>query len=593
MQCALSSEEEFPALSGQSPRMHIESQIVQLFLNTTRKVSSLERQDADDSLTAVLQQIKSALHTHSDDADTYIDYLNTLYRMVGHTRDIHVGKGERMASYAMLMAFHKVYPVLAEYALYSFVFPSTEGDRQYGSWRDIGPLCEYLKTHSKKREDHSLITLFIEFINRQLSCDTNIWKYAEISRKAKATQISNVAKWIPRENKKYAWIFDRLYMDWAERQYPYILASVGSDDSRRNAHTKCKQLYRKTLAKLNRCLDTPEIKMCAQQWHNIEPQTVQMNTYLKHSSLFTETDSNPISIDSPDTQSKKQICALNYKLFVPGIAGNPTSAVFLPIGYMVRRITTLIEAGSILDDRHHYLPEITYLNEQWHKMSHHIGSWNGPCILPIVDVSLTMWENEENCIYSAIGLAILIAMRSGLQNRFVAMDKYPKWIAWDETADFATIVSSVMVDIRTMQKTLANIQNTFEWIADAITGSNSSARFMENTTIIMFSDCRKDILKENIREKYIRSPIVYWNMGSYVNGDMINSLDPTNRYVSGQTISVLKQVLSMITNNRTESQYECVRTQLGASRYNRLSDYLAKMQALYAFAPAHAQLKFT
>jgi hypothetical protein len=554
--------------------MHIESQIAQLFVNTTRNVNSVERKDAEDCLTQVLRQIKTAIQNNPAEKEKCQEYLDTLYRMIGHTRDIHEGKGERMASYAMLMAFHSVYPVLAQYALYSFVFPSAEEEPPYGSWRDIGPLCEYVKTHSENREDHSLIAVFLEFANCQLGRDTNIWKYAEVSRKAKATQISNVAKWIPRENKKYAWIFDRLYMDWAEEHYPYIMASVISEDSRQKARTKCKQLYRKTLTKLNRCLDTPEIKMCAQQWHNIEPQTVHMNTYIKHSALFTETDSNPNRLDH---RAKKQICALNYQLFAPGIAGNPTSATFLPIGYMVRRITTLIEAGSILDDRNQYLPEVKYLNEQWTKMSHHIGSWNRPYILPIVDVSITMWENEETQVYSAIGLAVLIAMRSGLQNRFVAMDKYPKWIAWDETADFATIVSSVMVDIRTMQKTSANIQNTFEWIASALTNANSTARFRENTTIILLSDCRKDILKENRREKYVPLPIVYWNTGSYVNSDMINSLDPTNRYVSGQTTAVLKRVLSVITNNRTESQYECVRTQLGASRYDRLSRYLAAL----------------
>lgn len=577
MQELSSQTDDFPVLSRQSPHTQIESQIVQLFLNTTRKVNSVERKDAEDCLTRVLRQIKTAIQNDPAEKEKYYEYLDTLYRMVGHTRDIHAGKGERMASYAMLMAFHKVYPVLAQYALYSCVFPSAEEEPPYGSWRDIGPFCEYVKTHSESRDDHSLIALFIKLINQQLSWDTNIWKYAEISRKAKATRISNVAKWIPRENKQYAWVFDRLYMDWAEQHYPYIMASVRSDDSRRNAHTKCKRLYRKTLTKLNRGLDTPEIKMCAQQWHNIEPQTVHMNMYIKHSALFTETDSNPNSLDPPDRQSKKQICALNYKLFVPGIAGNPTSAAFLPIGYMVRRITTLIEAGSILDDRNQYLPEVKYLNEQWTKMSHHIGGWNRPYILPIVDVSLTMWENEESSIYSAIGLAVLIAMRSGLQNRFVAMDKYPKWIAWDETADFAAIVRSVMVDIRTMQNTSANIQNTFEWIASALTNANSTARFRENTTIILLSDCRKDILKENIREKYVPLPIVYWNTGSYVNSDMINPADTQVRYVSGQTTSVLKQVFSMITNNRTESQYECVRTQLGASRYDRLSQYLTAL----------------
>ncbi len=573
---------EFPVLTASSLTSKVESQITQIFFNLNCPEDSIEIRRNYMQIVDVLKQIKQGMN--GNQKETYNEYLNTLYRMVGYTRDVREGKGDRAGSYVMLMAFHVVYPVLAQYALYAFVYGDANEEWQYGSWRDIGPMCDMLRIYSNTRDNHSLIDQMIEYANKQLSRDIEIWKYAYIRRDHKSLLLSNVSKWIPREGKKYDWVFDRLYCHWAEQHYPYILKSSRSnDDSYIRARLKCKQLYRKAVAKLNRAIDTPEIKMCATQWHNIEPQTVGMYTYIKHIRALTGGGVSKEDGLCGDNHIKKQICALKYKLFSTSIQGVNTgrrcpvntghpiqlndpmgesvavrklpprneirtnenadknvSSAFLPIGYMVKRMVEIMNREQNKQAGDGDECEETYLNEQWKKMSDNIGCSDKLFILPIVDVSLTMWEKEEQTVYSAIGLAMLTAMRSGLQNRIIAMDRCATWISWETNACFSSAIRTVMSEIQTMQKTRINLPLTLELIAETMVQSGSTARFIENTTIILFSDYRNNILEENIQEKCLDVSVVYWNLGHSEND--ISTLEPNrkNKYISGNTLSVLK-----------------------------------------------------
>jgi hypothetical protein len=171
----------------------------------------------------------------------------------------------------------------------------------------------------------------------------------------------------------------------------------------------------------------------------------------------------------------------------------------------------------------------------------------------------------------------MIAMRSGLQNRIIAMDRCATWIAWDESANFVKIVETVMLEIKTMQKTSVNLKNTFDLITDVISSSGSSPRFIDEITLIILSDYQNGMLNETIQEKYIDAAIIYWNMGSTYKDHIINPLDWKNKYVSGNSTVTLKTVLSV---DRTDSPYDCVRKQLESTRYDRLSRYLTTVSSM-------------
>lgn len=563
---------EFPKLMATPTLPQIESQITRVFFHLNCPENANEIQTIYLQIVNLLKQIKQGMQ--GENKELYQEYLDTLYRMVGYTRDIREGKGDRTGSYIMLMAFHEVYPVLSQYALYAFVYGGPGEEWQYGSWRDIGPLCDLLRTYSTKRENHSLIDQMIEYTNHQLMLDNNIWKYANIRRDQKPLLLSNVSKWIPREGKKYEWVFDRLYTHWARQHYSYIMKTCESNDSYIRAQLKCKQLYRKTVATLNRAIDTPEIKMCAKQWHNIEPMTVSMHAYIKHFRALTEP--NP-SADRQDDVVKKQIGALKYRLFSSSanrsLSQDTISSAFLPIGYMVRRMIE-INKKDVIDKQS--VDEQTYLNEQWQKMSDNIGRTAKLLfMLPIVDVSITMWEKEESMVYSAVGMAILIAMRSGIQHRILATDRCATWISWDANADFSTIVKTVMSDIETMQKTRSDIQGTVEFITEMMVQSRSTKRFMENTTIIIFSDYRNNMLEQLVQGKYANISMVYWNMGHSITEPAATDI---NTYVSGNTVAVLKHMLRGMKPGSTNSPYQRIRSMVIHPRYDRLSNYLCGLQ---------------
>ena len=63
-------------------------------------------------------------------------YLELLYRMIGSTRDIVMGKGERTLSYMMIDTWYDYYPIFATHALDTFV-KSFNNQVPYGSWKDI------------------------------------------------------------------------------------------------------------------------------------------------------------------------------------------------------------------------------------------------------------------------------------------------------------------------------------------------------------------------------------------------------------------------------------------------------------------------
>ena len=154
------------------------------------------------------------MHENENKQD-YIQILDAYYRLIFYTRDMHEGKGERTLSYLLIMAFYDVYPVLAIYAVHEFVRNSHKSldmehhesvcSHSIGSWKDMIAICDFLREHSNHEDEHPLIDTCIEMVVLQLIKDNKTWKFS--IRAMIPHYISNVAKWIPREHKKYDWMF--------------------------------------------------------------------------------------------------------------------------------------------------------------------------------------------------------------------------------------------------------------------------------------------------------------------------------------------------------------------------------------------------
>jgi len=133
--------------------------------------------------------------------------LRTLYKMIGHCRDIYKGKGERDLSYRMILTWFSTYPDLALRALRHLIL-------DYGGWNDVKYFCLFVEKFC--RESHKcphgsydidfyepLILSAISLANDELRFNLG----------------SNVAKWIPRERSMTLELYDLFVSNWFDRKY--------------------------------------------------------------------------------------------------------------------------------------------------------------------------------------------------------------------------------------------------------------------------------------------------------------------------------------------------------------------------------------
>lgn len=194
--------------------------------------------------------------------------LIRLYKLIGQTRDIHGGRGEYNLAYMMIWEWYQVFPQMAMLAFYYFVTDLPNGDKPYGSWKDVKYLCRYVllqcDNNIEKALNNQLVKYCIDLMNCQLKCDEDSYMNTE-------NPISLVSKWIPREarNKprKFNWLYEALATDYYFDKYLYSIKDV---EGRERAFNKCKANYRILCSKLNRYLDTIQIKQCSGKWSEID-----------------------------------------------------------------------------------------------------------------------------------------------------------------------------------------------------------------------------------------------------------------------------------------------------------------------------------
>ena len=214
-------------------------------------------------------------------------YLKLMIKLINCMRD-HYGLDKRLLSYCLLDILSEYQPELANELFLTFTC--------IGCWKDLKYFyafaCEIDKEYTS-----SVVEYSIQLANNQLKQDL-----------LKKINIYNVAKWIPREKKKYKKLYDRLVLNYFD-DHDYF-KYVKTLEQKKKAMNKAKMEYRKNLSKLNKQLDTVQIKQCSKQWQKINPtkQTprtleLQMNAFLNLSK-----NSNKIRYESAD----RIICAQNF-----------------------------------------------------------------------------------------------------------------------------------------------------------------------------------------------------------------------------------------------------------------------------------------
>ena len=205
------------------------------------------------------------------------EYLTLMIGLIKCMR-YQEGFDKRLLSYCLLDILSEYYPNIANELFLIFV-------KNIGSWKDLKYFysfaCEIGKEYTS-----SVIEYSIQLANEELKNNCK----------------SNVAKWIPREKTKYKKLYERLVINYFKDDGSFRI------EQQKKAMNKEKMEYRKILSKLNKQLDTVQIKQCSKQWQKIDPNKQTCRTLELQINAFLNLSNNKIRYELGD----RIICAQNF-----------------------------------------------------------------------------------------------------------------------------------------------------------------------------------------------------------------------------------------------------------------------------------------
>ena len=467
----------YPPLQTQS----ISSLFAELEFDASRKSTREELEKVGDRFSVLLHEIKKS--------GDLLCHLTKCKKLIIDIRD---NKGERYITYMLLYVFYEYFQEEAVSLLYEIV-------PKRGSWRDIPGLCDIIRHFSGP--DHPLIEKSIEYMNSALHYDYILSK--------KNGKISNIAKWIPRETSKHAWLFERLAHHWTKTYTPYLFSSLRDCDP--NAHVraanKSRQLYRKVFVGLSKRLELIETKMCSGEWTKIDPAKINRGTFAKRMDALLGTY-YPEKLD-------RMICKEKI------ISHGPSISLELSMGEFV------IQALKRQSNNDTFRNKL--INDSWDKFSFTMDK-DSVCI-PMVDVSESM--AKSNSIYSAVGIALKIAQVSG---RILFLGNQPYWKTVLEP-DFTANVKSIFDNIPPPTRT--NILGGFSLVINAIVQSELKIEEMNKMEFVLLSDMNfYENLYSETKDLFNKAAlplprIVFWNL-STSSANLPCSYDTKNvKFLSG------------------------------------------------------------
>ena len=525
-----------------------------------------------------------------DGTDTNLDYLRTIYKLIGYTRDIVAGKGEYQLSYMLISGLYKFsQKPEAEQYKYKIVAMATSAldslvkldnaEHPYGSWKDLKYFCNYhiepanRDEDSLKRLNDPLFNRALELYCGQLKCDEN------------APVKTLAARWVPREKSaKFGWLAVPLakhyYRDWISESLTPSQYSA--------AKRKCLTHFRKIVAKINHELKTPQINQCGGTWSEIDfDKNVTSITLRKQSKAFHGVTKGNYGLRQVVQDNQDRLtCRCNYIDYVSRCSRGETKAK----GKRVSLVDFVRDALSIYNENN--VVERELLNSQWKnngEQNNQLGN-----VLAMVDTSGSM--EDQNCVplYSAIGMGLRVAENSRLGKRILTFSSYPEWINLDNCVDFVDMVYTARGANWGMN---TNFQAAFDMILESAVSKNISPHEMEDFVLLILSDMQIDspghfnnTMFEMMKQKYAeagmrteyRTPyklphIVFWNLRSTEGFPSISTTENTTM-ISGNSPVLLNTFSKKgMTALREITPWAMFTEQLNNDRYKYLNTIITNL----------------
>ena len=482
------------------------------------------------------------LNTLSKDTIKYEKEIILLYKITANTRDVKEGKGEMDLCWMQLLNWWKIKPELAYYLVDKILY--MKGFHQYGSWKDIKYLCDYIYQETSDSQ-HAFIEYLIKLTNFYLR---------KLQYEKDNNSLKLLAKWIPREkSKKFGWIFNRLAFDYNKK---YLESSEKAKDpskAAKKARQKCKMEYRKLIAKLNRDINTVQINMCNGTWRAIKMKNITSKTMSKNREAFLNLKKEKYKYVERSQEEDRKICATNLKnhleLKKSGKADVKINGQRCDLYELVR------DACVLQRDGNQTLKDV--INAQWddnRKNNFELGK-----IIPLVDVSGSMECDEAVPLYNAIGLGIRISevTHPAFKNRIMTFSANPTWLILNDDMSFCEKVYKVRGAEWGMN---TDLYKSFRAILDVIKRNEIPPDDVKDITLAIFSDMQIDqaigqkefsVVYDNIKQMfevagleskykvpYETPHILFWNLRK-TNGFPSNTTQKNTTMLSGYNSSLL------------------------------------------------------
>ena len=569
-----------PQQTTNKPHFHhlfFQRELIYIYFQAFRKTKREHIELLSKRLNDVLSLLKSKMLKSSYE---WTIYLKHFFKLIAHVR---TDKGEHDITYMMIHVWYKHFPSLTMRFIQQLV-SNDNCEIQLGCWRDMKYLCDYVYTKEHNTE-HPIISFCVFLLNDQLAKD--------LSSYSTKGYISNVSKWIPREHKKFDWLFKELVNQWFSRtdisiddNYDYSTSFAAMKNH------KC--IYRKNISMLNKILDTTQIKQCSQKYDEIIPENVSKLTYVKQPTLTYDNinnykeymsnkflNENPFSNQSTHSQIHNQTYDSN-----------------IPIYSYIKEAFALLKPMK----ENNANPDITYkiqiLNSKWQQLSSTYNNTKGTTnkyIIPLLDISYTMQEEDDETYYTAIGIAILLAENSLFNKRILCVDHLPTWLNISNERTLTDIINAFENTTKSSRFTFSNIIAAIDILAFSIINTKIDEDTVKQLQIVILSDFHQieadindliiereldnttiptttlyDRIKSRFSTEY-KPNIVFWNLSKRGFIELPCSIYQENTlFLSGYSQSQIKTIIKY----RYKYPHNAICSLLQKNKYNILDKYV-------------------
>ena len=555
----------------------------------------LTRTESLDNLIKIYKIILCKVFTKNPN----IEDIKLVYKLMANTRDIIAGKGEYNLTYMQISEMYKftqssnceekdkIKIVAMVTSFIELLVRLNINEHPYGSWKDMKYLCNYHVRQEDRSEyrmnekNDAIINKVIELIVGQLSCDVN------------SPVKSLLAKWIPREkSERFGWLTQILAVKYYNKWYNSDLNKDLNKEQISGARRKCLTHFRQLVSKINKELDTTQIKQCQQKWSDINfEKGVTSITMRKQSKAFQNVTKNNKERKGTVGSEDRKKCAENYSKYIENCKSGKVEAK----GKRVSIVDFVKDAIKLTYNETMNETEKDAINNQWNSNSLDNGKLKN--MIAMVDTSRSMETENGDPLYSAIGLGIRIAEKSNFGKRVLTFSGTPSWVNLDDCDNFVDMV----IKVRSMPWGVnTNFRSALDLILNAAIENKVSKEDMEEMVLVILSDMQIDMadspdfpyspymndypefykpdnsqMFEMMREKYKRvgykmPHIVFWNLRS-TNGFPNLSSENNTSMMSGFSTSLLNSFCDKGYDSLKElTPYKNLKEQLSYSRYNYL-----------------------